>query len=82
MPDNIVKLVEAELSDIPQLMETTAANIRDGFYGKVVSGAAVLIDDEGSLTVFGWGAHQSAVHSAGLFALATQWLAAHRTNRG
>jgi hypothetical protein len=74
-------LVPGNVSDVPGMMEAMAADIRDGKLGEVRHAAAVFIDDEGKLTVCGWGADGDDVRSAGLLALGAAWLSQFRWRR-
>jgi hypothetical protein len=66
-----VKLVEfpgGNLNDIPQCMEIIAQALREGYYGNVVRGAAVLMTEDGKIEVFSWG-RADWLQTVGLFEL-------------
>lgn len=74
----VVSLPGNHLDDIAALMEAVAAEVRRGDL-KAVSGACVLLTDEGEVQVFGWG-RTDDLHAIGLLHLGIDWLvASHRS---
>lgn len=76
----VVEFAGGNLNDIPRLLENLAQEIRDGWHGDIVAGAAVLLRDDGDVIVFGWGKTEG-IHSLGLLHLGAQWLATNMVER-
>lgn len=76
----VVQLPTGNLNDIAALIRQVADDIESGQYGKIVSGAAIALNEEGAPVVFGWG-RTDDIHSIGLFHLGASWLASHKVVR-
>lgn len=80
--DGIVREVDFGcLDDIPALLENVASELREGRHGKVLSAAAVFVNEEGVPIVCGWGADTDSIRAMGLLHLGASWLAAHEVRR-
>ena len=79
--DNVIKLVERNVADIPAMMEAMAKEIREGNVGTIVRGAAVFMNDQSEVTVCGWGSDMDELQVLGLLSLGQSWFGLHRGRR-
>jgi hypothetical protein len=77
----LVDLSKRNVDDIPAMLETLAANIRSGEYGKVEAGVGVFMDEDGDVFTCGWGSDVDGVYSIGLLNIGAHWLAARKVTR-
>jgi hypothetical protein len=70
----VVDFSGANFSDVQASVEQFAKDLRLGEYGNIKIGGAVLLAEDGTVSVFGWGSDADPLRLMGVLMGGIQWL--------
>lgn len=77
----VVEVHKARVDDIPAMLRRAADSIEAGERGEPFAMAAVLVNDAGEPTVWGWGKVETELTAIGLLTLGGHYLAQNKVEQ-